>query len=163
MVVDQDLEFIRQSIAIAWQARNKGNHPFGALLVSPDNQILLEAENTVVTDQDITGHAETNLIRSASREYSPDYLKECTLYASTEPCPMCAGAIFWSNIRRVVFGLSENRLYEIIGEEANEEILALGTREVFQKGKKSIEVIGPLLEEEAEQVHLGFWTKDPGH
>jgi tRNA(Arg) A34 adenosine deaminase TadA len=70
---------------------------------------------------------------------------------------MCAGAIFWSNIRRIVFGISENRLYEIIGDKAEEEVLKLNCRDLFQYGSKDIQVIGPLLEEEAEQVHLGFW------
>jgi tRNA(Arg) A34 adenosine deaminase TadA len=53
--------------------------------------ILLEAENTVVTDRNSTGHAETNLICMASKTYDPDFLAKCTLYTSTEPCPMCAG------------------------------------------------------------------------
>jgi tRNA(Arg) A34 adenosine deaminase TadA len=152
-----DQELIRETIRIAWDARKKGNHPFGALLAGPEGEILLKAENTVVTEKDITGHAETNLVRAASQEFSPDILRDCSLYTSTEPCPMCAGAIFWSNIRRVVFGLSVNRLYESIGDKAAEEVLKLNCRELFQSGLKDIQVIGPLLEEEAEQVHLGFW------
>jgi tRNA(Arg) A34 adenosine deaminase TadA len=70
---------------------------------------------------------------------------------------MCAGAIFWSNIRRVVFGLSEEKLYEITGEDT-EEVLFLSCQAVFARGKKQIEVLGPLLEEEARVPHLGFWN-----
>ena len=152
-----DLSFIRASIEVAKNARNKGNHPFGAILVDEQGHIVLEAENTVVTDNDCTGHAETNLIRMASRKYSSDYLAKCTLYTSTEPCPMCSGAIFWGNVRRVVYGLSEEGLYELAGE-GSEEVLRLPCRELFKKGKKSIEVIGPVLEEEAREVHEGFWA-----
>ena len=150
-------KFIKTAIDAAWRAREKGNHPFGAVLVSQDGEILLTAENTVITEKDITGHAELNLIRQACKEYSPDFLAACTLYASTEPCPMCAGAIFWGNVRRVVYGLSEAGLYQITGED-NEEVLYLPCREVFEKGRKDIQVIGPILEEEARKVHEGFWT-----
>jgi tRNA(Arg) A34 adenosine deaminase TadA len=153
-----DLRNIRLAIEIAQKARDKGNHPFGAVLADEQGNILLEAENTVITDKDITGHAETNLIRKASEKYDSDFLEKCTLYASTEPCPMCAGAIFWGNIRRVIFALSEERLYKKAGEEEDSgEVLRLPSREVFAKGKKSIEVIGPILEEEAIKVHEGFW------
>jgi tRNA(Arg) A34 adenosine deaminase TadA len=152
---DHDLELIRITFDLARQAREHGNHPFGALLANPDGKILLTAENTVVTDRDLTGHAETNLVRKAFNLYEADFLAKCTLYTSTEPCPMCSGAIFWGNIRRVVFGLSQERLYAVTG--ASEDELFLPCREVFARGKKPIEVVGPLLEEEAKSVHIGFW------
>lgn len=154
---EYDTRFLRATFAVARNARTNGNHPFGALLVDEQGQILMEAENTVVTARDCTGHAEINLIRKASSEYGREFLAKCTIYASTEPCPMCAGAIFWANVSRVVFGLSEESLYALIGEES-EEVLYLPCREIFGRGKKSIEVIGPLLEEEARQVHSGFWN-----
>ncbi|MGB2963210.1 MAG: nucleoside deaminase [Anaerolineales bacterium] len=147
---------IRETIKNALSARRKGNHPFGALLAGPDGEVLLQAENTVVTSRDVTAHAELNLIRKASAQFDPGFLAQCTLYTSAEPCPMCAGAIFWSNIRRVVFGLSEKGLYEFIPGESDEE-LVLPCREVFARGKKSIKVIGPLLENEARKPHQGFW------
>lgn len=153
---ENDLRYMRIAIEVARKARQNGNHPFGALLVDEHGRILLEAENTVVTHQDCTGHAEINLIRQASKKYAPDFLARCTLYTSTEPCPMCAGAIFWGNLRRVVYGLSEASLYALVGEDT-EEVLYLPCREVFGKGQKSIEVVGPVLEEEARSVHLGFW------
>jgi tRNA(Arg) A34 adenosine deaminase TadA len=153
---EDDLKFIRYAIEVARRSREKGNHPFGAILVDQDGQTLLEAENTVVTEKDITGHCETNLIRHASRQYASDFLAKCTIYTSTEPCPMCAGAIFWGNVRRVVYGLSQEGLYGMIGGD-NEEVLLLPCREIFAKGKKQIEVVGPILEEEAKEVHAGFW------
>lgn len=151
-----DQTHIRGTIELAQQARDNGNHPFGALLVGPGGEVLLEAMNIVVTGGDVTGHAETNLVREASKKYDPDFLAQCTLYTSTEPCPMCAGAIFWANIRRVVYGLSEAGLYEIAGEDG-EEVLRIPSREVFDRGNKPITVVGPVLEDEARRVHEGFW------
>lgn len=151
-----DIELIRKAIEIADRAKQHGNHPFGALLVDAQGQILLESENSVVTEKDCTGHAELNLMRAASHKYSSDFLATCTLYTSTEPCPMCAGAIFWGNVRRVVYGLSEEGLYGLI-DRNSEEIFFLPCRDVFKHGQKSIEVVGPLLEDEAIKVHEGFW------
>lgn len=153
---ETDLKFVRLSFEVAAEARANGNHPFGALLVDEGGHVLLKGENTVVTGHDCTGHAETNLIREASRAYSPEFLARCTLYASTEPCPMCTGAIFWSNVRRVVFGLSTASLNALVGEET-QEVLDLPSRELLAKGRKRIEVVGPVLEEEGRRVHEGFW------
>jgi tRNA(Arg) A34 adenosine deaminase TadA len=152
-----DQMFIRAAIDIAFNSREHGNHPFGALLVDKNGRILLEAENTVVTEKDCTGHAETNLMRKASQKYDKEFLADCTLYTSTEPCPMCSGAIFWGNVRRVVYALSEKRLYELVGERS-EDVLYLSCRNIFESGKKLIEVIGPVLEDEAIRVHAGFWA-----
>ncbi len=154
----QDHSLLRRSFQLAQSAREKSNHPFGALLVDAAGKILLEAENTVVTDSDCTAHAELRLVRLASQKYPSHFLATCTLYSSTEPCPMCAGAIFWGNIRRLVFGLSEKGLYQITGPA---EMLSLPSRDLFALGSKVIAVVGPLLESEAREVHLGFWTTEP--
>jgi len=110
-----DLQHLRTSIEVARNAREHGNHPFGAILVDENNQVLLQAENSVVTGKDCTGHAETNLMRLTTQHFSPEQLATCTLYTSTEPCAMCSGAIYWGNVGRVVYALSEVALYEIIG------------------------------------------------
>ena len=153
---EKDLRFMRAAIEVARRARDKGNHPFGAVLVDEDGHLLMEAENTVVTDRDCTGHAETNLMRQASKEYDSDFLAKCTMYTSTEPCPMCAGAVFWANVRRVAYGLSARSLYEMSAADGD-EVLHLPCRELFARGRKPIEVIGPILEAEARKVHEGFW------
>jgi tRNA(Arg) A34 adenosine deaminase TadA len=150
-----DLHFLRRAIAISQQARDHGNHPFGALLVDAKGQELLEAENTVVTEQDITGHAETNLVRLASRQFAPEVLATCTLYSSAEPCPMCAGAIHWGNLGRLVYGVGGSRFYALFGSDPN--LLRLPCREVFARTLRPIEVIGPALEDEALAAHAGFW------
>jgi tRNA(Arg) A34 adenosine deaminase TadA len=153
-----DLEHLKTSISVAWHAREHGNHPFGAVLVDEQNRVVLQAENTVVTGQDCTGHAETNLVRFATQQFSPEQLMHYTLYSSTEPCAMCAGAIYWSQIRRVVYALSEIDLHTIIGPSP--EQLLLPCREIFARSKRPIEVHGPVpsLEIEARAVHKDFWT-----
>lgn len=139
------------------RARDRGNHPFGALLADPDGRVQFEAENTVVTDADCTGHAEINLIRRACPNLDRDTLAAVTLYSSTEPCAMCAGAIYWAGVSRVVFGLREGELQAMTGDDTKNPTLALPCREVFARGQRPIEVIGPLLEDEARTVHQGFW------
>ena len=153
-----ELEHLKLSISVARSAREHGNHPFGAVLVDEQDRVVLQAENTVVTGRDVTGHAETNLVRLATGQFSPEQLARCTLYSSTEPCAMCAGAIHWSQIGRVVYALSETDLYEIIG--SSPEHLLLPCREVFAHTQRPIEVQGPIsaLQAEARAVHEGFWT-----
>ena len=153
-----DIGHLRTAIGLAQAARDHGNHPFGAILVDENDQMLLQAENTVVTESDCTGHAETNLMRLASRHYPPEKLALCTLYTSTEPCAMCATAIHWGNVRRVVYALSEVGLYEIVGPSPDH--LMLPCREVFARSQRDVEVLGPAteLDEEAKAVHAGFWS-----
>lgn len=153
----KDEHYLRVAFDVARKSRQEGNHPFGAVLVDEHGNILLEAGNLTVPTGDCTAHAETTLMKLASMQYDSQFLAKCTIYASTEPCPMCAGAIFWANVRRVVYGLSEEGLYSLVNRDS-EDVLLLHCREVFAKGKKTVEVIGPLLEEEALQVHAGFWA-----
>ena len=147
---------LRRAIALAASARDHGNHPFGALLVNAAGEIVAEAENTVTTESDATGHAETNLVRNASREFGD--LAALTLYTSTEPCAMCSGAIYWSGIRSVVYALPEHALYEMTGDDSDNPTLALPCREVFARGRHAVTVSGPHLEHEAAVVHEGFWS-----
>jgi len=103
---EADLAFLRRAIAVAERARAKGNHPFGAVLVDADGNVLAEGENNFTIDRG-PGHAETNLARQAAREFPPELLATATLYTSVEPCCMCAGTIYWANIGTVVFGMTE--------------------------------------------------------
>jgi tRNA(Arg) A34 adenosine deaminase TadA len=146
--------FIREVITVANNARQHGNHPFGALLVR-NGEILMQGENTVLTTKDVTGHAELNLVRDASQIYDEAFLTECILYASTEPCAMCSGAIFWSGIRKVVYGCSAQRLYAITGGGG----LHVTCQEILSKGMPPVEVVGPFLEAEAVQSHLTYWNR----
>ncbi|WP_119419568.1 nucleoside deaminase [Desertibaculum subflavum] len=153
-----DEALMRRAIEIARRAVAHGNHPFGALLATPEGEVLLEAENTCRTARDATGHAERNLMTEASQRLAPEVLARATLYTSTEPCAMCAGAAYWVGIARVVYGLSERRLGRIIGAHPENLTLDLDCRKILGSGQRRIEVIGPLLEDEAAAVHEGFWT-----
>ena len=152
-----EVTYLRAAIDLARRSRHRGNHPFGALLVDAAG-VVAAAENTVVSEHDVTGHAETNLVRIASRRYDRAYLRSCTMYTSTEPCVMCAGAIYWAGIGRVVYGLSEAGLLELTGSHEDNPTMSLPCRDVFAHGQGSIKVVGPALEGEARNVHEGFWT-----
>ena len=156
MTIKNDELLLRATITLAESARKHFNHPFGALLADEDGNILMTAENTVNTVRDATGHAELNLVREASGKFSVDTLRKSTLYSSSEPCPMCAGAIFWSGIGKVVYALSEERLYASMPINSTEN-LKLSCREVFARGGRPVEVTGPELEDDAARVHTGFW------
>jgi tRNA(Arg) A34 adenosine deaminase TadA len=153
-VAADDGRHLLAAIELAARARARGNHPFGALLVDASGEVVLEAENTVVTERDCTGHAETNLMRMASARFDPEFLEHCTLYTSTEPCAMCAGAIYWGNVRRVVFALSQAELERVTGSNP----LAIPCREVFARGEQEVRVTGPHLEDRARVVHEDFWA-----
>ena len=155
------IQHLRRAIEIAHNARAHGNHPFGALLVDEQGNVLLEAENTVNTEHDCTGHAETNLVRMASKRFERAVLERCTLYTSTEPCAMCAGAIYWGNVGRVVFAMSETDLLALTGDNPENQTFTLPCREVFARGQRKVTVEGPALEDEARQAHVGFWSSNP--
>ncbi|MHB9757023.1 nucleoside deaminase [Streptomyces sp. BYX5S] len=153
----QDEAFLRTAVAVAAKSRAGGNHPFGALLVL-DGQQVLEAGNTVVTERDATGHAETNLVRLATRAYDAATLARATLYTSTEPCAMCTGAVYWSGIGRIAYALGEDELLALTGANPENPTMALPCREVLDRGQRTVRVVGPCLREEAAAVHAGFWN-----
>ncbi|WEO76611.1 nucleoside deaminase [Cryobacterium sp. SO2] len=151
-----DETYLERAIAVAHRARSGGNHPFGAILVTADGTVL-EAENSVVTANDPTGHAETNLVRLASARLSKEDLRTSTLYTSTEPCVMCAGAVYWAGIGRVAYALPEQMLAAMVPEQDGEPTLDLPCRDVFARGGNTVIVAGPALIEVAAEVHRGFW------
>jgi tRNA(Arg) A34 adenosine deaminase TadA len=154
-----DEYFLRRSFEVARRAVTNGNHPFGAILVDRNRNVLIEAENGYMPAHDGTAHAERLLASQACTTLSPDVLRNATLYSSAEPCAMCAGAIYWAGIGRLVYGLSEHRLRIVTGNHPENPTLDLPCRKVFESGQRPTEVIGPMLEDEAEAVHAGAWQK----
>ena len=155
----RDEQFLRLSFAAARRAVTHGNHPFGCVVVDANGEVLIEAENGYMPDHDGTAHAERLAATQACRRFDREVLAKATLYSSAEPCAMCAGAIYWAGIGRVVYGLSEHRLRGITGDHPENPTLDLPCREVFASGQRPTEVAGPLLEDEAEALHDGVWTK----
>jgi len=155
----RDAQFLRLSFAVAQRSLTHGNHPFGCIVVDADGKVLIEAENGYMPDHDGTAHAERLAATQACRTLDRGVLATATLYSSAEPCAMCAGAIYWAGIGRVVYGLSEHRLRGITGNHPENPTLDLPCRDIFASGQRPTEVVGPLLEDEAAALHDGVWAK----
>lgn len=155
-----DLHFLRRSIELSRQVRATGKHPFAALVVDGDGNIVAEAGNdSLPPDGDPTRHAELVAAALAARRLTPEQLAQATLYSSAEPCAMCAGAIYWCGIGRVVYALSEHKLLGLTGDHPENPTFSLPCREVFARGQRRIAVTGPCLEDEAAAPHAGFWQQ----
>ncbi|WP_312059050.1 nucleoside deaminase [Pantoea septica] len=145
-----DIKFLRLSNEVAKRAIVLGKHPFGAVLVAPDNETVLLTQCNI----DTVNHAESTLARIAASNFTPDYLWDCTLYTAVEPCCMCAGTLYWANIGRVVYGMSEARLLACTGNHHENPTMSLPATMVFAHGQKNIALIGPVYEVEEETVSL---------
>lgn len=156
-LTSEDRAHLTAAIELSRRARENGNHPFAALLVGPEGEVVMEMENGVVTGRNLTAHAECLLAQRASGEYDLSYLAKSTMYTSAEPCVMCAGAVYWSGIGRVVYGLSERALLPLTGAHDENPTMSLPCREVFARGQRHVDVVGPAMESEAGEPHKGFW------
>ena len=137
----RDELWIRRAVQLAQEARDRGDEPFGALLAH-NGEVVLEARNAVNTERDVTQHAELRLISKASRQLDCAVVAASTLYTSTEPCSMCAGAIYWARVSRVVFGFPASSLRAMAAAASSPAITPTE---------------GPVLEELARSVHEGYW------
>ncbi len=160
VMTEKDRELLMRTVEIAHQAMERGNHPFGALLSDKDGNILLEQGNEF-TKGGSAYHAETLLLLKAATLYTPEELAECTLYSNFEPCCMCTGALYWTNVRRLVFGATEKDLLRFTGDNEENPTFSLSSREVAKHGQKDIEIIGPaddeVLLERICHDHIDFW------
>uniref|UniRef100_A0A832H096 Nucleoside deaminase n=1 Tax=Oscillatoriales cyanobacterium SpSt-402 TaxID=2282168 RepID=A0A832H096_9CYAN len=152
---EQMVRHLRRANAIAMRARQFGHHPFGAILVAPDHETVLLEQGNV----DTLNHAESVLARIAVTNFSPEYLWQCTLYTTVEPCVMCAGTQYWANIGRLAYGISEAQLLELTGNHTQNPTMNIPCRYVFAHSQKAIAVWGPFAEVEAEivAIHEDFW------
>ncbi|MBP6902433.1 MAG: nucleoside deaminase [Burkholderiaceae bacterium] len=153
---EQILRHLRRANAVAQRAIALGHHPFGAILVGPDQEsVLLEQCNI-----DAVNHAESTLARVAASNYTPEFLWGCTLYTTAEPCCMCAGTAYWAHIGRIVYGMTEAQLLAETGSHPENPTMDLPCRQVFAAGQKPVQVIGPVeaIVPEVLALHQGFWT-----
>jgi tRNA(adenine34) deaminase len=136
--------FMQKALVEARAAGEQGEIPIGAVVVSA-NRIIARAHNLTELLHDVTAHAEMQAITAAANELQGKYLTDCTLYVTVEPCVMCAGAIGWAQIRRIVYGTSdEKRGYRTFAPRAMHP--------------KAIVVSG-VLEEECRQLMVDFFEK----
>ena len=155
-----DQGLLRLALASAERAKAAGRHPFGAIVADEHGNGIAEAgNNSMPPEGDPTQHAERVVAALAAQRLPREALARCTLYTSAEPCAMCAGAIYWCNIGRVVYAMSEERLLELTGSHPDNPTLSLPCRDVFSSGQRATEVVGPVpaMEDEAAAPHLGFW------
>ncbi len=157
MNTEQCLRHLRRANGVALRAASMGKHPFGALLVAPDGETVLTEQGNI----DTVHHAEATLARTVSLNYSRAYLWDCTLVTTFEPCAMCAATLYWANIGRLVYGASEAQLLVLTGNSPDNPTLDLPCREVFARGQKDIQVLGPFaaLADVLVAPHLNFWRR----
>jgi tRNA(Arg) A34 adenosine deaminase TadA len=155
-----DEALLRLAFEVARKARDGGDHPFGSILADVDGNVLMQQGNGYTSEGgDRTAHAERILASRAAKAYEVEFLQTCTLYTSAEPCAMCAGAIYWAGIGRVVFGQTEKDLKLQTGDHAENPTLDLPCDVVFAAGQRRTEVVGPLLSGEAAVLQEEFWTR----
>lgn len=155
MTPTQTVTALHRADSVARRAMAMGRHPFGALLVAPDGDTVLAEQGNI----DTVNHAESTLARTAAANYPGSYLAQCTLVTTFEPCAMCAGTIYWAGIGRVVYGAEEAALLALTGDHPENPTLSLPCRDVFTRGQRVVEVVGPVPEVAQDMVatHQGFW------
>lgn len=146
-----DERYVRGAIELARKASSNGNTPFGSLLVVGD-VVVKRSQNTTVTENDITAHPELKLARWAARELDAAELADCTMYTSTEPCEMCATAIHYAGLDRVVYSVSGETLANLRGKTKS----GIPCKDVIERKGGSTAVDGPVLESEGIRVHEEF-------
>jgi tRNA(adenine34) deaminase len=143
-----DIEPMRLAIAASRKALEKGDNPYGAVLVSASGEVLHVAANRQHTDQDCTAHAEVVLVREVASRLGAQALVDGTVYASGEPCAMCAGAMYWAGVRRIVYAASNPVMGALFGGDT----LSIRCAEVLAGASRQVDVVGPVLEDAAVAV-----------
>ena len=136
-----DAFFMKKALQEAEVAFEKGEIPVGAVIVI-DNKVIARTHNLTELLHDVTAHAEMQAITSAANFIGGKYLKDCTLYVTLEPCQMCAGALYWSQISKIVFGaFDENRGYQKMGTQLHPKT----------------QVVSGVLEKECADLMIAFF------
>ena len=151
------LNYLNQTFQLAQDSVKNGNHPFGAVLVH-SNKVVCKAENEVNTLNDVTAHAELRLVQKAQKILTRKELSESILYSSTEPCAMCSGAIYWSGIKKVIYGCSTKDLFNIVNEG-----LYIESNSIFKYSTTEVDSIQKGDKKDFIQQHHSFWKKDFSH
>jgi tRNA(Arg) A34 adenosine deaminase TadA len=148
--LDHD-RYMERALELAREAADRGDQPFGSLLVL-DDSVVMEARNAVNTADDLREHPELTLAARTARELAPDERARAVMYTSTEPCAMCAGGIYHAGLGAVGYSVSAERVTELAGGD-----FAVPSSDVFAYGSRQIEVFGPVLPEAGAAIHRDFW------
>lgn len=157
---DVDLGHLRAAIAVAADAASRGNRPFGSVVVDRDGEVVGSGSNTVVDTGDFVDHAEMNALRVVPR----DRLAGSTVYASDEPCSMCASAAHLAGVARIVYALPAHQLGAVMAEldvdpAARAPVIGLPTEELLAKAEHPIELVGGVLADESAATHRAYWSR----
>jgi tRNA(Arg) A34 adenosine deaminase TadA len=147
--------FMEAALKKTRQGMKRGNSPFGACIVK-GNGIVSVAHNTVLEKHDSTNHAEMNAIRLACKKLKTHDLRGCTIYSTTEPCPMCFSAIHWAGIRSIAYGTNINDVKRLGFSE-----LTISNEQMNKKGGAKIKIKKDFMRDECLQL-LRDWKKGGG-
>ncbi len=148
----KDAAFMKAAIEITKRGIGKGQSPFGAC-IAKNSRIVSCVHNSVWKSCDSTAHAEVNAIRAACKKLKSINLEGCTIYSTTEPCPMCFSAIHWAKISRIVYGASIKD-----AKKAGFHEIEISDRSIKRIGKSRIKVEGGFMAKECRELfHL--WEK----
>lgn len=151
-----DRGFMKRAYELASEAVKQGNSPFGAVFVV-DGKIVAESHNTVGTHHDPTQHAELALISKLAPTIDHATFRRGVLYASSEPCIMCSGAILNAGILKVVYGTTESQFQLFINDTPAKNPLT--SREIMSRTNPEVQISGPLMEKEGLAIHQAYWPE----
>ena len=154
-----DKELLRVALEVARRSFERGDLPFGCILADADGNVIEEGENSVITTKDSIAHCEINLVHKLAGKFQFEELEKYTVYASTEPCPMCTSAIFWSGIGRIVFALSKEGYHSIAQTNNPAHLFNLSAEKLLSYAQRPVRINGPLLEDEAAQLYRSWLSK----
>jgi tRNA(Arg) A34 adenosine deaminase TadA len=150
---DKHQIFIQKTYELAKNAVRAGNHPFGAL-ATLNQEVIALAQNNVVTANDNTKHAELNLASMLSQTFPKSTISKMIIYCSNEPCPMCAGALFWVGCRHIVYGCSVETL-----DQYTSKAFSVKVCDSLSSVRSRVKIEGPLAEKEGDEIHKNFWPQ----
>jgi tRNA(Arg) A34 adenosine deaminase TadA len=160
-LAEPDAARLRHAFALAGQARARGDRPFAAVIVAGDGTTLAEGLSTQGAGGGGTlAHSEMNACQAVIAAGVPrGRLRRATIYSSGEPCAMCAAAIFYTGIGRVVYGLSAGAILALRNAQPHTAGLSLSCRAVLESAAEPVAVLGPCLEAEGAVPHEGYWVQ----